>query len=245
MKEVMTNDLKKFKYFEYNRQIESSNVNKLVRSISKNNLLEENPILVTKDMYVIDGQHRLEACKKLQIPVFYKVCENYKPEDLITFNAAKSIWRAESYANYYANQGNIEYIKLLDFCKKHGISVAVFVDCFFGGKNAQSLKEGDFEFDKYEVFGDWLKKARECQDFIRENCNVVSNNGGRLFVNSGRFLGALIDIFKFGADFESFKSNLILLSHKLKPCTSKSFYIEIFLDIYNHCKRDDKRIKRY
>ena len=62
-----------FKYLPENRAIHKSHVKKLEDSIRQQNLLSVNPIVLDKNMFILDGQHRLEACKNMDIPVFYTV----------------------------------------------------------------------------------------------------------------------------------------------------------------------------
>ena len=50
-----------------NRAINQRQVERLMDSIKKHGFIESIPILVDPNGYVIDGQHRLEACKRLSI----------------------------------------------------------------------------------------------------------------------------------------------------------------------------------
>ena len=57
-----TTDYKIFKGVVGNRVINSTNVANITKSIAKENLLAQNPILVEEEtMRVLDGQHRLES----------------------------------------------------------------------------------------------------------------------------------------------------------------------------------------
>lgn len=65
-----------FKTIEWNRDLNRSNLNKLI-SLNKDKFqLHVFPILVTKNLEVIDGQHRLEASRVLGSPVYYIVQGN-------------------------------------------------------------------------------------------------------------------------------------------------------------------------
>ena len=58
-----TTDYGQFKNIEGNRGINLKHVNTLVTSITEKDL--QIPIIVDQNMRVVDGQHRLEAYKKL------------------------------------------------------------------------------------------------------------------------------------------------------------------------------------
>ena len=51
-------------------------------AIKKNNLLRVNPIIVDRKMNVIDGQHRLEACKILKEGIYYMLDDHISQADI-------------------------------------------------------------------------------------------------------------------------------------------------------------------
>lgn len=59
-----------FKKYAKNRDIDGRHVEKLIASIKTANLLDCEPILVNEKMEVIDGQHRLEAAKSLNLDIY-------------------------------------------------------------------------------------------------------------------------------------------------------------------------------
>lgn len=72
MKVEVTHDYKKFRFIRGNRIIVKSKVKKLIDSYNAGlNLFPFCPILINKDFYIIDGQHRLTACKELGTPIHF------------------------------------------------------------------------------------------------------------------------------------------------------------------------------
>lgn len=67
----LTKNYEQFKFLKLNRNIDQSYVQELKRKIENRGLLV--PILIDKNGYVMDGQHRLMACKELEIPVQFIV----------------------------------------------------------------------------------------------------------------------------------------------------------------------------
>ena len=61
-----TNNYPMFKNMIGNREIKDKNYKKLIRSMSEKQLII--PILVNEKLEIIDGQHRFNACKTLQLP---------------------------------------------------------------------------------------------------------------------------------------------------------------------------------
>ena len=114
-----TSDYSIFQKHSSNRNIDKSNLNKIINSIKARNLLYLRPIIVNKNFEIIDGQHRLEAAKYLELPVFYQIQPEAVDEDIILLNDNMKRWTIDDYLNYYLSKGNIEYTKLNEFIKKY------------------------------------------------------------------------------------------------------------------------------
>ncbi len=77
MKINKTYNYDKFGDLDGNRKLNQSNLNWIIESMRKK--YNPIPIIVNKKMQVIDGQHRLEACRRLNLPVFYLVVMSRSP----------------------------------------------------------------------------------------------------------------------------------------------------------------------
>ena len=67
-----TNNYDQFVLLGNNRDVREGHVKAIMRSLEKNgNWTLRRPIDVNESFHVIDGQHRLEACTRLGIPVGY------------------------------------------------------------------------------------------------------------------------------------------------------------------------------
>ena len=81
-----TSDYDIFKKHVHNRPLVEGNILKILKSIQFKNLLKYRPILIDKDYRVIDGQHRLEAAKRLCISVFYEMKTDVEHVDIKLLN---------------------------------------------------------------------------------------------------------------------------------------------------------------
>jgi hypothetical protein len=120
-----TTDYKKFKVINGNREIQPGHLKTLVNSISENNLLEYNPIIVTEDFEIIDGQHRLAAAKKLQLPIYFQVGRARGIDDVILLNKSLRPWGILDYLNSYVKRGFTDYRILKDFCYNYNMSISI------------------------------------------------------------------------------------------------------------------------
>lgn len=111
-----------FSFIGGNRDLNENKVSKLAGEIKTNGLLM--PIMVNGKYEVIDGQHRLMACKKIRVPVQYFIRVNATVETAANVNMAGSNWNNEDWINKYAEQGLPDYVVLRDWvkqCRKQGI----------------------------------------------------------------------------------------------------------------------------
>ena len=72
------------------------------------------PIIVNEEFQVIDGQHRLEARKKLGLEVPYIICPNYDLEDVHRANSNHKTWNNLDFLKGYAEAGLDSYKFLLE-----------------------------------------------------------------------------------------------------------------------------------
>jgi hypothetical protein len=70
---LSTTNYSMFKFSSLNRTPSDEHVRILANAIKKSNQLDVNPIVVTKDMQIVSGQHRFLAAKRLGVPIFYIV----------------------------------------------------------------------------------------------------------------------------------------------------------------------------
>jgi len=171
-----------FKFVRGNRSVNRTSLKNLMVSISKKDLLEENPIIVNQKFEVLDGQHRLEACKQLGKPVHYIVHKDGGIQDVQLLNSAVRAWRFEDYIKSYSMAGNKNYKVLGEFSQSHGIAIGVAVMLLSGvhrGKNGllQDFRDGKFEvldregadvvINELDVYRKYIEpEARKDRDFI-------------------------------------------------------------------------------
>src|SRR5574338_82987 len=138
MKIQTTKQYDLFKIRETNRQIKQKSVDKLIDSINNYGYLSFFPIIVDKEMNIIDGQHRFMACKKMDIPISYTIYDGYDSENLMcNVNNTQSSWKQGDYLDYYCKLGYPEYIKLknvLDKYKSISLSICISYSINYGSR---------------------------------------------------------------------------------------------------------------
>jgi len=138
-----------FKYKDCNRKIGHLKVKNLIKSIKKENYLHLQNITVNEDFEVLDGQHRLEAAKFLNLEIFYAIIKEEEGSELIALlNANQAPWVAGDFLNFWINHGKTEYIKLKQFMDKNKFNITQGLIWAKDGSQytREEFKKGNFVF---------------------------------------------------------------------------------------------------
>lgn len=186
------------------------------------------PIVVDKNMTVIDGQNRLYHAKIAKVPIKFFIDPNATVRDIVRMNTTAVSWGLKDYIKSFSKEGNKEYKKLLDLInlKYAGLTVTVTVaanEFQSSGNVTDMLKSGKFYFKDYQG-------AVEFLEFYRV---LVSETKFPKYLKLGLALFQIskvkkIDKERFINKFKSATKRNEIYSH-----SKKSKYLEILLDIYN------------
>lgn len=228
-----TRDYEIFRKEKHNRAVDPVALKRLIFSIKANNMLQFRPIICNKRMEVIDGQHRLEAAKELDLEIYYQVKEDSTPEDIILLNNNQKRWTAMDYINFYIGQGNQEYIKYQEFARSKDMDVEELLYSFrdFAGARTK-IKTGGLKF-----FNDQEKAAIE--ELISKYIKVRETMqryvlGETYFLKTRKMQKAIFAILKNPeVDLEIFLKKITIKSDAIKPCADITGYYTMLRDIYN------------
>ena len=100
-----TKEYNKFNFREANRDLNTPNVNKIVKSIEEIGL--QCPIIVNEEYEIIDGQHRFVALRQLGRVVPYVISKRWQGDDTIAQLQESRKWTALDFAESLAKRGDI------------------------------------------------------------------------------------------------------------------------------------------
>lgn len=152
-----TTNYNMFKYLKGNRKVKYSK--KLELAALEVGFLYQ--ILVNEKMEIIDGQHRLEVCKKLGLPVRFEIKEKTGDSEVESLNTTATKWTIRDYVEHYSQIGNKEYEKLGELMdmKITGNSALIATSMNFIGQSGtvnNIAKNGEFEFQNYKKYVEFL-----------------------------------------------------------------------------------------
>lgn len=110
---LSTNDYSIFKTLEGNRHVNKLHVKRLKESFKDAYLLS--PIIVNEKYEIIDGQHRFESAKQMNLPIHFILCKGYSLKEVQILNTHMKNWKKEDYLKAYCDLGSPEYLKFRDF----------------------------------------------------------------------------------------------------------------------------------
>lgn len=230
-----TTDYSLFKKLSGNRELDQTNLKKIISSLKTHNMLEFRPLLVNANMEVIDGQHRLEAAKCLGLEVYYSVKGDSKPMDMILINTAQKAWQLEDYIHFHACQGKKSYQDVVRIAKKNGIStkdVAYFLG-ISNGTSYKHVKAGTYDRDVEQM----AEEIKERVWKIQQITSLLHEKtfGNKLYMRSCAFKKCLIQMLNNGSfNFDIFLSKLNLGLSRVHSCNTAGQYYDMFKAIYNY-----------
>lgn len=173
---LKTSNFELFKTIKGNRPINLNHVTKLIHDIEQRNLLADNPIKINKDMEIVDGQHRYEAAKALNTPIYYIMMEDGGDlSDVQRLNRNTKVWSSVDYMESYIELGNKEYIALREFADEYRISVSIALRIMTGitidtRVVLNEFREGKFYVKDINAANDLASLVVEIRKNTPDNC---------------------------------------------------------------------------
>ena len=109
-----TDDFSIFKLNPYNREIKEQKVKRFMSQGVKDVVF-----LVNKQGEILDGQHRIEACKRLKQPVTFQIIDDAEADYIHEINTIGSAWVFADFLEHFAKRGFKQYVFLQNFIKKY------------------------------------------------------------------------------------------------------------------------------
>jgi hypothetical protein len=186
---------------------------------------------------IVDGQHRFEACKSLNIPVSFVIDDNLSMSsilnDITLLNTASKEWDVSDFMRSEAKKGNENYIL---YSSVYGLYDKTFDHeaLFFilnndisrkGPKiSYQSFKNGELKFDQSDF--NYLTNRLKVLSLFNEYNEI----GGKRYYQKA--LNQMINT--RGFDSEQMLSKLKLRKSNIVKCTTLEGALRQLAEIYNY-----------
>ena len=159
-----TTDYEGFVFTDWNRDVSNARTVKMVEAIESTGWLPE-PVLVNEKFEVIDGQSRVKALERLNMPVEFCIKPGIGRKECQILNLFQKNWNTMDYINSYIADKNQDYIWLKQMIIKYAAlsSGVVLAGCVSKGACVHNngiisevVSEGKFrikEREKWHVEG--------------------------------------------------------------------------------------------
>ena len=228
-----TTDYSVFKFDPRNRVVDTNHVERLYDAISENDLLHAFPVVVDRNMVVLDGQHRIKAAEALGVPVYYIQTGKATIQDIAGTNSTIKRWRKEDQLHYWCTGDHPEYLKLRAFWVRYPwLSLTQAVSLCYKG-DAVGLSE------RFAVGQYTCNNTTEAERVVRMILDF--KDAGVDFWSHKSFVSAIANLAD-NTDYEHAKmmDKLKYLSTKMVKCPDAASYVEMINEIYNY--RNQKQV---
>ncbi len=226
-------DYSKFKLNEYNR--EPGHYKKVLKSIKDKDYTMYNPILVDRQMNIVDGQNRFLACKELGKPIYFIVGQDIHIFAASQINQASKNWTMIDFVQHYAKRGMEPYIKMIDLAAKYQQRLSVIAQ--FGKlsdnsrSHSESVSRGLFQFRTDIDVNDFFEHVATFQKYYK-------------FAKKERFVRAVLKLYTH-EDYspKTMEKKLRIASSIVHDQPKVEMVIEELVKLYNYKSRNQITIK--
>ena len=225
----------KFTLFDNNRNINETHVEELISSMRKSGQLM--PVVITPNMEVIDGQHRLKACEKLGIPVSYVINKTGNSKQIAVMNNTQKGWKNKDFLKHFCHKSHnnsAEYNKIAKFFDDYSLPFSVVMALLSDQQyvaNGIAKDRGpmpSFRDGTFKIVD--LEKARETAERLIKLKSFVPN-----LVRIVKFSIAFIKISKLdNFNLKTCYTQLEKNSNKFDKCLNQEDWNEAMVAAYNY-----------
>lgn len=224
---IQTTEYEIFKDIISNREVDDKHVRKLSRSIEENNLLHLNPIIVDHELRVVDGQHRLEAAKLLQVPIYYIQDNKVTRKAISKLNSNQKNWSTMDYINFYTVEkvvGFSEFSKFLNHNPHLSSSAAISLCAENHNRDILGIKNGFIDVSN-------ITQAYE----LAEMLDLLNKKFQKDFVYDSKFPIAIDKVRQDrNFSFDTLITKILDNERAFVKCPTIKEYMAMIQEIYNY-----------
>lgn len=242
-----TKNYELFSFLDKNRTLNKPNLSRIKTSIQNNNFIDLCPIIVTSDGKIIDGQHRYEVCKEMNLPVYFVIYHNHNYDDVIcSLNSAQEKWKFDDYKHFYNNEifaKKLDDLQQISSINSYAIFKLIMLETRINklslAQIMEYLKYHVGYFDNIEGFCRWMKRFYS----LSENDPFFYNKSHRKFVRNTTFITSMFYFYKIpfvDNDYllQKVKDNLRFLF----AGGNTKFIRKFIIEVYNYKKYQENKL---
>ena len=223
-----------------NRRIKESHVRKLMRSYRKEGFLFR-VMYLNEYLEVIDGQHGIEAARRLGLPIYFMVMPGWGKKEVTTLNVSSDSWTLQDFMHLYAEEGNPNYVVFREFFENHWFDITT-CQIMILKRRIRSRGEDIFKEGKLIVTDLQLARAQQ----LAKEVETFEN-----YHPKGCYKRNFVQALQFLYEQRNYKFEILIAKYEEKPDSkfyeSKplgvSEYINMLITKYNENTSPEKWIE--
>ena len=167
-KYVKTGETKKYSIFispSHQRDISNNSIKAIMESMKEHGIISAISVRKSstyKGKYeTFDGQHTVEACKRLSLPVIYNEFEDVSNRAMISLNGKSKKWKLKDYLKFGVTDGIKDYIFLDRAYKKERLPLTALIMMYgraYGNISFKDLKWKALTIDRGNIILKYIKE---------------------------------------------------------------------------------------
>lgn len=231
-----TKNYAQFKTIKGNRTVKMGHVNELVKAINKNNLLPQFVSVVTKDGYLVDGQHRLKACEANDFWFYFTIIPESVDDIIVALvNSVQLRWRPIDWVNFFADRGYPQYVWIRETMVEYKLSLVQIVYLLKSRIDINSLRNGKLTFFTTE------EEKIYCHDLINAYLDLKDTFDKQVWTDSD-FCRALRIMFQ-QMNVEQIKAGIEKWGKIVSVQNDSREYLRLFEEIMNKGKHEKSMLR--
>lgn len=210
------------------RKLDQNHAKRIAQSMVKVGYIPSKPVQCYKrgdKLVIVDGHHRYEAAKAIGQPVYYVIESEESQHMIAAENFLVKKWDGNDFIRVYAKRGLTDYVELLGYSEKSGLTLRFTASMLIGNQAAsgnaqQSLSKGEFK----------IKDRRQIESFIALRSKVTTKE-----IMHPRFINAWSKCY-FVSEFDAsqFTHKCALYAGFITTCNNEDQALAMIEQIYNH-----------
>lgn len=228
-----TKEYTSFSYHPQNRKILPHKIKVIAESIARFGncgIIKTRESKINSDLKeVFDGQHLLEACKLLKIPVHYAHFDNVPLRVMIELNKNATAWKLQDYLEFCIGEGLEDYIILNKYIEENekpkSLGISSLICLLNGRQNTKAFKSLGFKVTRKSFADKVISYLHDFSGYIEH-------------WNHTKFIWAFCDVVESGKYIHSHMMNKVTLaSDKFRNASGVEGHRQAIEDMYNFRSR--------
>jgi hypothetical protein len=225
-----------FKFREDNRQVKNRHVSKLTEKMLSKGWIKGSYVVINEKGEIIDGQHRILAAMKANVPVNYIVERGAGFDEIRGNNQDKKNWALSDHISGFVKDNNPNYIILDEFLKKFP-DFRVTEALMFLTNSSNAVERTVFEG------GNFIVKNKDVAEKWATQVTSLKGHFPKGY-NKSIFVRAVLKLLskKKEFNFDEFIRKVNLRPSMIHLCGTVEQYGMMIEEIYNYRRRNNEKV---